>query len=59
MGYILEICRHNTGDNLSAESYCSGAWSYSGDGDPMEQHSMGFGGEILYGQPAPTSLPPL
>lgn len=56
MHYILEICHLNTGDNLFAESYCSGAWS---DGEPMEQHSMGFGGEILCGQPAPAFPPSL
>jgi len=42
MGYILKTRHHNTGDNLSAESYCSGAWSYSLHGDPTEQLSMGL-----------------
>lgn len=57
MGHILEMCHHNTSYQFSAESCCCGVWSYSTDGDPMEQLSLGFGAEILYGQQLLHPLP--
>lgn len=42
MGYILRTCHHNAGDNLFAESYHSGVWSYLMDGGPMEYLPYGI-----------------
>lgn len=55
------MCHHNTGDNFSSESYlvgCGPIQRMEITGDPVvDNHRMGFGGEILYEQPAPVSPP--
>lgn len=53
------MCHHKTGDNLSSEYYlvvCGLIQWMEIIGEPMmNHHFMGFGGDILYEQLAPTS----